>query len=75
MCVVVSLRISGISEIVDSSVKRLCSATGNTNRLIRQKYSFRMRSGRWMITVRVWWWWHNNLILRCPENMENQYNI
>ena len=65
------LGISRISEMVESSSKRLCSATGvpSAESVIHtdksdKKYSFRMRSDRWMITVRVWWWWHSNLILR-----------
>ena len=24
----------------------------------------------------AWWWlWHSNLILRCPENLKNEYSI
>ena len=61
------LGISGISEMVESSSKRLCSATGVPSEesvIHTDKYSFKVRSDRWMITVRVWWWWHSNLILR-----------
>ena len=77
------LGISGISEMVDSSVKRFCSATDvrplggitNTNRYIRQNTVLGWGvMDKLMITVRVWWLWHSNLILRCPENMEYQYN-
>ena len=54
--------------MVGSSSKRLCSTTGvpsviHTDKSDK-KYSFRMRSDRGMVTVRVWWLWHSNLILR-----------